>query len=54
MCKQYALSSITIMFYLEDIVVQKEDNLFNLVAFCPKDHIYIIWPLYLTYNNYNR
>ena len=33
--KQYALSSITIMFYLEDIVVQKEIILFNYLHLPP-------------------
>ena len=40
--KQYALSSNTIMYYLEDSVDQKERTLFNLFAFYPNDPLYTI------------
>ena len=33
--KQYALSSITIMIYLEDIVVQKGENLIQFIYILP-------------------
>ena len=40
--KQYAMSSVTIMFYLEDMVVQKKEiTLFILFALYPNDpHLY--------------
>ena len=33
--KQYALSSITIMFYLEDMVVQKGNNFIQFICILP-------------------
>ena len=41
--KQYALASITIMFYLEDMIVQKEENFIQLFTFYPNDpHLYYL------------
>ena len=41
--KQYALSSITIMFYLEDMVVQKGNNFIQFISILPNNpHLYYL------------